>query len=472
MRLAVCSPRSCGRHPRLLIKKFLKSLIPTGRPNRDQPTAPRVLSAEEHGLQVSSVSKGARKVADTLTDAGFSAELVGGCVRDLLLGERPKDFDVVTSASPEEVRQVFPRSRMVGRRFRIVHVRMGREMIEVSTYRAGRDGDSKIGDDARSRSGRILRDNVFGTREQDVFRRDFTANALYYDIGSNSLIDYVDGFSDIKSRRLRFIGDPSTRINEDPVRMLRAVRFKAKLDMELDPDLEALCRDQAYLLRQVPPARLFDEVLKLFHSGHGVTTFRLLREFGLFAELFPEAERSYGESDLNPERGLVLQGLENTDRRITNRKPVIAAFLFSCIFWRVVRSQCDRQEGKRKNNPQVLQRIALEVLGRENQRVMIPRRVSTVVVEIWDLQSRLEARRPRTIQRLLENRRFRAAYDFLLLRSTAGEVSSHLGQWWTEIQECDEAQRQAMIKGLDGPSAPGKRRRRPRRARSGNGNVG
>ena len=211
-------------------------------------------------------------MADTLTEAGFSAELVGGCVRDLLLGERPKDFDVVTSASPEEVRQVFPRSRMVGRRFRIVHVRMGREMIEVSTYRAGRDDDSKIGDDAKSRFGRILRDNVFGTREQDVFRRDFTANALYYDIGSNSLFDYVDGFSDIKSRRLRFIGDPSTRINEDPVRMLRAVRFKAKLDMELDRDLEALCRDQAYLLRHVPPARLFDEVLKLFHSGHGVTT--------------------------------------------------------------------------------------------------------------------------------------------------------------------------------------------------------
>jgi len=461
----------CSGQPNLLIKKFLKSFFPAGRFDRDQPVPPRFIPPEEHGLQLSGVSKGARKVAETLTEAGFSAELVGGCVRDLLLGERPKDFDVVTNASPEEVRQVFPRSRMIGRRFRIVHVRAGREVIEVSTYRAGREGGSEIENRSQSRSGRILRDNVFGTREQDVFRRDFTANALYYDIGSNSLIDYVDGFSDIKSRRLRFIGDPPTRISEDPVRMLRAVRFKAKLDLSLDPDLKALCQDQAYLLRHVPPARLFDEVLKLFHSGHAVRTFALLREFGLFAELFPEAERSYGEVDLDPKRGLVLQGLENTDRRIKSRKPVIAAFLFSCIFWSAVRRQCERQEGKRRNNPQVLQRIALEVLGRESQRVMIPRRVSTVVVEIWDLQSRLEARRPRTIQRMLENRRFRAAYDFLLLRSEAGEVSSELGQWWTEIQECDEVRRHAMIKGLEGGKAPGKRRRRSRRARPADGNV-
>ncbi|HCK76747.1 MAG TPA: polynucleotide adenylyltransferase PcnB, partial [Gammaproteobacteria bacterium] len=409
MHVAVCSTRFCGRHPNILIKNLLKSLIPKSRPDQDQALDPRVLDAEEHGLQVSSVSKGARKVADTLTQAGFSAELVGGCVRDLLLGERPKDFDVVTNASPEEVRQVFPRSRIIGRRFRIVHVRVSREVIEVSTYRAGREGDLQKETGTQSQSGRILRDNVFGTRDQDVFRRDFTANALYYDIGSNALIDYVDGFSDVKSRQLRFIGDPATRINEDPVRMLRSVRFKAKLDLNLDPHLKALCRDNAYLLRHVPPARLFDEVLKLFHSGYAVKTFELLREFGLFAELFPEAERSYGEVDLDPKRGLVLRGLENTDGRIKKRKPVIAAFLFSCIFWTAVRRQRDRQEEKRRNNPQVLQRVALEVLSRESQRVMIPRRVSTVVVEIWELQSRLEARRPRTIQRILGNRRFRAA---------------------------------------------------------------
>jgi len=420
---------------------------------------------------VSTVSKGARKVADALNQAGFSAELVGGCVRDLLLGERPKDFDVVTDASPEEVRQVFPRSRMVGRRFRIVHVRMGREMIEVSTYRAGVDSESESGEGTHSHLGRILRDNVFGTREEDVFRRDFTANALYYDTSSNTLIDYVDGFSDIRAGRLRFIGDPAQRVNEDPVRMLRAVRFKAKLDLDLESGVEQVFRDQAYLLRHVPPARLFDEVLKLFHSGYAFVTFGLLRSFGLFAELFPEAERSYGDTDLEPQRGLVLQGLQNTDRRIDEGKPVIAAFLFACIFWRAVRRQCDRHEGKRKNSPQLLQRSSFEVLGRENQRVMIPKRVSSVVVEIWELQSRLEVRRPRTVQRLLENRRFRAAYDFLLLRAKAGEVSSELARWWTEIQECDGPDRQAMIKGLDGDRTPRKRRRRPRRSPPATGNA-
>ncbi len=420
---------------------------------------------------MSTVSKGARKVADALHQAGFSAELVGGCVRDLLLGKRPKDFDVVTDASPEEVRRVFPRSRMVGRRFRIVHVRMGREMIEVSTYRAAIDGGTEAGKGAHSHLGRILRDNIFGTREEDVFRRDFTANALYYDTSSNTLIDYVDGFSDIRAGRLRFIGDPALRINEDPVRMLRAVRFRAKLDLDLESGVEQVFRDQAYLLRHVPPARLFDEVLKLFHSGYAVATFGLLRSFGLFAELFPEAERSYGDADLEPQRGLVLQGLQNTDRRIDEGKPVIAAFLFACIFWRAVRRQCDRHEGKRKNSPQLLQRSAFEVLGRENQRVMIPKRVSSVVVEIWELQSRLEVRRPRTVQRLLENRRFRAAYDFLLLRAKAGEVSSELAQWWTEIQECDGPDRQAMIKGLDGDRTPRKRRRRPRRSPPATGNA-
>ncbi|MDP6551031.1 MAG: polynucleotide adenylyltransferase PcnB [Arenicellales bacterium] len=429
------------------------------------------MTPEEHGLRPSSVSKGARKVADSLNQAGFSAELVGGCVRDLLLGERPKDFDVVTDASPEDVRRVFPRSRMIGRRFRIVHVRMGREVIEVSTYRAGIDSESEAEESTHSHLGRILRDNVFGTREQDVFRRDFTANALYYDIGSNSLLDYVDGFSDIKSGRLRFIGDPAKRINEDPVRMLRAVRFKAKLDLDLEPGIDEIFREQAYLLRHVPPARLFDEVLKLFHSGYAVASFGLLREFGLFAELFPEAERSYGEADLEPQRGLVLQGFQNTDRRIEKGKPVIAAFLFACIFWRAVRRQCDRHEGRRKNTQQLLQRSAFEVLGRENQRVMIPRRVSTAVVEIWELQSRLEARRPRMVQRLLENRRFRAAYDFLLLRSRAGEVPSELAGWWTEIQECDGPDRQAMIQGLGGGRAPRKGRRRPRRSRPPAGNA-
>ena len=454
-----------------LIKKLLKSFAAKGRPQGTEPVAPRLLGPETHGLNPGKVSKGARQVVKSLAEAGYCADLVGGCVRDLLLDKRPKDFDVVTDASPEEVRQVFPRSRIVGRRFRIVHVRVGREVIEVSTYRAGNEGEVEREDAAKNKFGRILRDNVFGTRDQDVYRRDFTVNALYFDINTNTVVDYVRGLDDIKAGRLRFIGDPITRINEDPVRMLRAVRFKAKLALSLDTELEDLCREHAQLIRHVPPARLFDEVLKLFHSGHGVETFWLLREFGLFAELFPEAARAYGEKDLDPNTGIVLKGLENTDLRISQRKPVIAAFLFACLFWRAVRVQCDRHEGKRRSHPQILQRTAFDVLGRETQRVMIPRRVSTVVIEIWDMQNRLESRRPRMIEKLLEHRRFRAAYDFLLLRSEAGELDPQLAEWWTDIQECDQPSRQKMIKELGGSGVPRKRRKRPRRSKTPDGNV-
>ena len=454
-----------------LIKKLLKSFAAKGRPQRADPVDPRLLGPEVHGLSPVQVSKGARQVVKSLADAGYCADLVGGCVRDLFLDKRPKDFDVVTNASPEEVRQVCPRSRIVGRRFRIVHVRAGREVIEVSTYRAGNQDEAEREDSAKNKFGRILRDNVFGTRDQDVHRRDFTVNALYYDINTNTVVDYMRGLDDIEAGRLRFIGDPLTRINEDPVRMLRAVRFKAKSGLSLDSDLEDLCRNHARLIRHVPPARLFDEVLKLFHSGHGVEAFWLLREFGLFAELFPEAARSYGEKDLDPNTGIVLKGLHNTDLRISQRKPVIAAFLFACVFWRAVRLQCDQQEEKRRNHPQILQRAAFDVLGRETQRVMIPRRVSTVVVEIWDMQSRLETRRPRMIGKLLEHRRFRAAYDFLLLRSESGELDPRLATWWTDIQECDQPSRQKMIKELGSSGSPRKRRKRPRRSKSPNGNV-
>jgi len=447
----------------LLIKKLLKSFAAKGRPQRADPGAPRLIGPDAHGLNPDKVSKGARQVVKSLVEAGYCADLVGGCVRDLLLDKRPKDFDVVTDGSPEEVRQVFPRARIVGRRFRIVHVRVGREVIEVSTYRAGNEDEAEREDSAKNKFGRILRDNVFGTRDQDVHRRDFTVNALYYDINTNTVVDYVRGLDDIEAGRLRFIGDPFTRINEDPVRMLRAVRFKAKLGLALDSGLEALCRDHARLIRHVPPARLFDEVLKLFHSGHGVETFWLLRQFGLFAELFPEADRSYGEKDLDPDTGIVLKGLKNTDLRISQRKPVIAAFLFACLFWRPVRLKCDRHEAKRKNHPQILQRAAFDVLGRETERVMIPRRVSTVVIEIWDMQSRLETRRPRMVEKLLEHRRFRAAYDFLLLRSESGEVDPGLAKWWTDIQECDESSRQKMIKELGSSGPPRKRRKRQRR---------
>jgi len=420
----------------------------------------RTLSPAEHGLQVSSVSKGARKIIEELKSKGFQAELVGGCVRDLLLNKTPKDFDVATDATPEQVRHVFARSRIIGRRFRIVHVRMGREIIEVSTYRASSEGiDLEADDDSSySASGRILRDNVFGTRDQDVVRRDFTINALYYDTESNTVTDYVDGFSDVKKQVLEFIGDPARRIEEDPVRMLRIVRFKSKLDLFVDPACEALCRESAYLLRQVPPARLFDEVLKLFHSGFAVRVFLELRSMGLFSELFPEADRVFDSSDIHPDSGMVFKGLENTDRRIDEGKPVIAAFLFAVLLWRCVSRRLRLSESTKPASLMQMHNAAIDVLGRQIQRVAIPRRISTVVMDIWDMQIRLEARRPRTVKRLLEHKRFRAGYDFLLLRSQAGEVKVEIADWWTKIQEAMTS-RHFMISS--GSRKPVKRRRRP-----------
>ena len=428
---------------------------------------PRLISQKEHGIQRSAISRGARDVVQRLVESGYQAELVGGCVRDLVLGRVPKDFDVVTNATPEEVRQVFPRSRVVGRRFRIAHVRMGREIIEVSTYRAGATDSDEYSIASQSVEGRILRDNVFGAREEDVFRRDFTVNALYYDLGNDQLIDYVGGFSDLSEGVIRFIGDPSRRIEEDPVRMLRVARFRAKLDLDLSPTIEDVCREQAFLLRHVPPARLFDEVLKLFQSGHAVRSFEELEALALFPELFPEADRAYSGVDLDPASGLVAQGLANTDRRIEDGKPVIPAFLFAVLFWRPVTRSLGRSSDGRAPSLVELHKAAHGVLDRQVQRVAIPRRISSVVVEIWDMALRLLARRPRSVTRLLEHKRFRAGYDFLLLQAHSGEVPLDLATWWTVIQESSTDDRQAMIQSLDPKPGVRKRRSRPRKRRTG-----
>jgi poly(A) polymerase len=426
---------------------------------------PRVIGHREHGLSPQQVSSGARKVVHALCEAGFSAELVGGCVRDLLLEHVPKDFDVVTDARPEEVRQVFRRARLIGRRFRLAHVRMGREVVEVSTYRslptmAG--GDYEV----HGEHGRILRDNVFGNRDQDAMRRDFTVNALYYDPLKNEVIDYVDGFKDLQAGRLRMIGLAAERISEDPVRMLRAVRFQAKLGLVLDQEIEVLMPEMAYFLRHVPPARLFDEVLKMFHHGHALKVFDDLYRYGLFAELFPAAARAFIELDLESRTGLVRRVLINTDQRVKEGKPVIAAFLFAGLLWRALLVERDRRVSHGTAGYPALQQAAGDVIGRESQRIAIPRRVSIVMLEIWEMQHRLQERRPRMIQRLLENKRFRAAYDFLVLRAGAGEVAQDIADWWTRVQAVTLDERRQMINALaitgDGRKRrPRKRRRRP-----------
>ena len=407
----------------------------------------RRVPASDLGLSISDVSPAAVSIIRTLQDSGFQAEMVGGCVRDLLLGWSPKDFDVVTNATPDQIKKLFRRARVIGRRFQLVHVRIGREVIEVSTYRGSDTGRQE------QRRGRakekMVANNVFGRRDEDVLRRDFTINALYYDPVKEVVTDYVDGLGHIQERRLEIIGDPRQRFSEDPVRMLRAVRFKAKLNLRLDAKIEKLLPRMAGTLIAVSPPRLFEEIIKVLHNGYGAVGFQALDHYGLLRFLFPSATRHFNEQDLNKKNGLIPCALRNTDQRVADRKPVISPFLFSVLLWRQVQQAWPIKSGGNRSIFENLHRSADRVLEELHPTVRIPRRISAVMIEIWELQIRLEQRRPRTIKRLLSHRRFRAAYDFLLLRAGSGEVSDALADWWTKIQEMPPADVQRMIQGLE-----------------------
>ncbi|HSP58896.1 MAG TPA: polynucleotide adenylyltransferase PcnB [Halomonas sp.] len=425
-------------------------------------SGPRLIPREDHPVSRQHFSDAALKVLYRLHNAGHQAFLVGGCIRDSLLGRMPKDFDVATDATPEQIRELFRNSRIIGRRFRIVHVRFGREVIEVTTFR-GKPGDDH-GDHIAQQSdaGLLLRDNVWGNIEEDALRRDFTINALYYSIADFSIHDFAEGVKDIEARTLRLIGDPATRYREDPVRMLRAVRFAAKLDFDLDPATEAPIHDQAHLLLQIPPARLFDEILKLFMAGHGVDTFHLLRDFGLFAMLFPEADEAM--NDLAWAERLVELALASTDRRIREERPVTPAFLFAALLWGPVQQRQAVLENDGMPPIPALQAASQQVISRQLQHISIPKRFSMPMRDIWDLQQRLPLRRGRRVFQTREHPRFRAAYDLLLLREAAGELDPGLGDWWTAFQEADEHEQRRLLGkvGADpaGSGAPRKRRRR------------
>ncbi|MCG6659551.1 polynucleotide adenylyltransferase PcnB [Halomonas campisalis] len=426
---------------------------------------PRIIPRNEHPVSRQHFSEPALKVLYRLHNAGYEAYLVGGCIRDALLGKMPKDFDVATDATPEQVRELFRNSRIIGRRFRIVHVRFGREVIEVTTFR-GQPGDDH-GDHLaqQSEDGLLLRDNVWGNIQEDAIRRDFTINALYYSIADFSIHDFADGVRDIESRTLRLIGDPATRYREDPVRMLRAVRFAAKLDFHIAPDSEAPIFELAPLLLQIPPARLFDEILKLFMAGHGVETFRQLRRYGLFAMLFPESEEAMAE--LPWAEPLIEAALASTDRRIHEERPVTPAFLFAALLWGPVQLRQAALEADGMPPIPALQAAAQPVISRQLQHISIPKRFSLPMRDIWDLQQRLPKRGGKRASQTREHPRFRAAYDFLLLREAAGEIPPGLGDWWTAYQEGDEHDQQRLV-GKAQDSEPGggrSRRRRPRKRR-------
>jgi poly(A) polymerase len=395
----------------------------------------------------------------TLKDAGFEAYVVGGGVRDILAGLEPKDFDIATNAHPEQIRRLFRSCRLVGRRFMIAHVRMGQEILEVATFR-GPIGDSHD----RDETGRILSDNIYGTLEDDAFRRDFTVNGLYYDIRDFSVVDYIGGMDDLKARRLRLIGDPELRYREDPVRMLRAIRIGNKLHFQMDPASAEPIPKLAPLLREIPPARLFEEVLKLLLNTESVENFRALHWFGLWHELFPDVAVTM---DHDPERtrAFLEWALANTAERMKHDHPVSPSYLFAALLWPPLAARA-RALREAQGHPEhiALAQASEEIMARQILRVAIPKRFSVPAREIWQMQSRYEHRRGQAPARLLAHPRFRAAYDFLLLRARAGEAPQELADWWTAAQKGE-----ALPVPESAPEAPVGRRRRRRRRRGGSG---
>ena len=434
----------------------------------------RITPRNEHNVSRRQISEGALQVLNGLHRAGFQAYLVGGSVRDLLLGREPKDFDVATDAHPEQVRKLFRRNaRLIGRRFILVHVQFGHEIIEVATFRGGANGKANEASE-RSETGRILADNVYGSLEEDARRRDFTANALYYNIADRSILDFSTGMEDLQAGRLRVIGDPEQRYREDPVRMLRAVRFAAKLGFIMDTAAQApiaACRER---LQEVPSARLFEETLKLFLNGNAQTSFEHLRQQGLFAALFPQVDVLLDHAEYSAARTLLQGALGGTDTRVRDGKSVTPAFLFAALLWPALQEQCRLLEQQGKPATVALQQAASDVLQECVGRVSVPRRFALPMREIWDLQARFMRRGGRRPHALLAHPRFRAAFDFLSLRSQSGEISATLVEWWEQFQTADHDGRRILIERArleeTGQEAalgplPATSRRRPRRRR-------
>ncbi|MCL7946126.1 polynucleotide adenylyltransferase PcnB [Marinobacter sp. ATCH36] len=442
-----------------MLKRLLSYVSGNGK-KKPRTYQRREIPREQHNVSRSVISEPAKKVLSRLNNAGYEAYLVGGGVRDILLGGKPKDFDIATSATPEEVHELFRNSRLIGRRFRIVHVLFGREVIEVTTFRgnaAEADEDNDDDDDRRtSEHGLLLRDNVYGNLEEDALRRDFTVNALYYCIRDFTVVDFANGIEDLENRQMRLIGDPETRYREDPVRMLRAVRFAAKLGFNIEPETEAPIRELAPLLTHIPPARLFEEVLKLFSAGYGEATYDLLSEYNLLAPLFPETVQAIDNGQ--PDE-LVRKALRNTDARIAQGKSVTPYFLFAAMLWPALQAEWrKRQDNGEPVQPALHQAIA-KVIGRQVQATSIPKRFSGPMKEIWELQMRLPRRQGKRSLVTMSHPRFRAAYDFLLVREESGEIEPGLGAWWTEFQEADERGQERMLTQL-GSDGPKKRRRK------------
>ncbi|OAN16630.1 poly(A) polymerase [Photobacterium jeanii] len=431
-----------------------------------------IIPRQEHGISRKDISENALKVLYRLNKAGYDAYLVGGGVRDILLGKQPKDFDIATNATPEEIKQLFRNCRLIGRRFRLAHILFGRDVIEVATFRghhsdkpAPQTGNKKQAVSAQSQEGMLLRDNVYGSIDEDAERRDFTINALYYNIDDYSVTDYTNGVQDLNDRVIRLIGDPETRYREDPVRMLRAIRFAAKLDMTIEPKTAEPIHELSTLLRDIPAARLFEESLKLLQSGQGYATYKLLREYNLFQQLFPILSEHFTEDNSSNTEKMIEFILKATDKRLAKDQRVNPAFMYAAMLWYPMTTRAEEiafASGLAYYDAFMV--AANDILDEQVKSIAIPRRHTTTVRDIWQQQLRLSRRNGKRAFKAMEHPKFRASYDFLEMRSHFEDDDLRdLAQWWKEFQQVDNQKRNKMVQQLNDGSGGGNRRPRRRR---------
>ena len=448
-----------------MIRRLINKVF-GNKPPAKTPPGPLILPLDQHGIRREQVHACALKSTRSLKEAGFDAFVVGGAVRDLLLGKDPKDFDVATNATPEEVRKVFRRSRIIGRRFQIVHVYCGPDVIEVTTFRAATpppddmEGEENEGARAIADDGMILRDNVFGSQEEDAARRDFTVNALYYDTEKQEVWDWHGGVADAKKKVLRMIGDPEQRFREDPVRMLRAARFAAKLDFHIDPTTRAPIARLAPMLARIPPSRLFDEMMKLLLSGHAERGVRQLRAEGLHHGILPMLDAILDDAG---RQKFLHVALHDTDERVRRGHSASPAFMLACLLWFDFQAELEANRAAGMHEQPAQFEAMDTALERQRGALAFPRRFDGMIKEIWGLQGRLTQRSGGKPFRLLGHPRFRAGYDFLLIRARGGDADQELADWWTRFQDASEDERAGMLVAPAAGEAKRKRRRRPRR---------
>ncbi len=424
------------------IRNFVSNCLSGAKKKTIIPKAV-IIPRTAHTLSQGDISHNALKVITHLSKNKHQAFLVGGSVRDLLLRKKPKDFDVATSATPNQIKRIFKNARLIGRRFKLAHIYFRKEIIEVATFRSNSDERSQK--TQTNNDGMIVCDNEFGNLESDVWRRDFTINALYYCPNRRAIIDYTGGVKDVESKTIRIIGDANVRFSEDPVRMIRAIRFASTLGFSIEPKTEQAIQQCAELIQGTSNSRLFEEVVKLFHSGAGNKVFLSLIENNLFPHLFPQTSEQLSNIRC---KGLIQQTLKNTDQRIKVRKPVTPAFIFASLLWHPMLEHAKHHRSQGAKRLESYERAIVDVFRMQNQITHIPKRFTQYIREMWFLQTRFSKRQGTRAYRLISHPRFRAAFDLYVLRAEIGETNKELVDWWTEFQFASHEQQQEMVSEL------------------------